>query len=137
MTTLNIFLICLFPFILTSEGFAQKTADYAEPEFTALSGTYVFPKVYLKWLVKGQKEDGVFLIERKVNNEFVFVGDIVANGVPANIPILYCFNMDCMDYTSGEFRIRLIVPGREVIVSEPFMVHTRDLKTASANVARN
>ena len=48
--------------------------------------------VYLNWVVNGQKEDCIYIIQRSANDiDFKTIGYINGIGVPINIDILSCF----------------------------------------------
>ena len=49
-------------------------------------------KVYTQWHVKGEKEDGLFIVERSVNGKvYEQIGFKTGIGVPIEAPILYCW----------------------------------------------
>lgn len=90
--------------------------------FTDAKGTYVCPKVYLKWAVKNQQFDGVYIVEMKKDGRFVPVADKEATGITADFAIVHLATILDPSYKTSEFRIRSINSEGKEIISESFSV---------------
>ena len=92
---LNIILVC-FSLMMASSGMAQrqeKVADFNSNRLTNstiqnINIVYNTGKVYINWMVKGEKQDGIYLVERSQDGKaFKAVGfkEVVAS----NLELLY------------------------------------------------
>jgi hypothetical protein len=66
-------------------------------------------KNYLKWTVKGEKENTIYVVERSINgNEFESIGIKKGYASPENFQILYCFTDDNPSALTCSYRIKQI-----------------------------
>lgn len=111
--------------LFSTKAGAQVNAMAADTtaSLVSLSATYIYPKVYLKWLIKNQKSDGLFVIEIEKNGEFKTIGAKECVGTTVDIPLLYCFNYSDSAFTSSKFRVRCFSEDKRVLVSTEYYLH--------------
>jgi hypothetical protein len=85
------------------------TANTDQTHITNCTMISMQEKNYLKWTVKGEEENTIYIVERSVNDsEFESIG--VKNGYasPKDFQILYCFTDDNPSALPCSYRIKQI-----------------------------
>lgn len=73
------------------EAWEITPVEIASATLVDFKAIYNTGSVYLKWLVKNEKEDGLFIIERSGSGKnFEAIAYKQGIGVPLSCPILYC-----------------------------------------------
>lgn len=127
-------IITVLIMFLSQQVFALNNRADTSAAIVSAEGTWVKSKVYLKCLLKNQKEDGFLVFEIKKNGVYQYVGNTPVTGVPVEFPLLYCFNYEDADFTTSEFRVTCLTPGKEKISSIPFTVERKNSSVATAEI---
>ena len=87
------------------------TANADQYHITSCTMKSVQDKNYLKWTVKGEMENTVYVVERSINgNEFESIGVKKGYASPESFQILYCFTDENPSCYSCSYRIKQIHP---------------------------
>lgn len=115
--------------LLRAESVRDTAASYVSFAASAHNGI-----CYLKWTVKDQQLDGVYLVERSYNGtHFEIIGLVEGIGVPIKQPILYC-HQDIEPLQGAFFyRIRHISEINRTLISPVIKVFKSAVAIRAAN----
>jgi hypothetical protein len=133
--------VIIFLFIGLTKGFTQQTADdlqvamiannekevLLKPDSTAkffsFKAVNVSGTVFLNWLVKNQKEDGLYLIYRSFDGiSFQCVGSKNGTGVPIQKEISYSFADNVNKHSISYYKILHVSNSYTYLMSEKISI---------------
>lgn len=118
-TIVSVILLCISLSVYSQNRTASQDTVAS---IVSVEGTWLKSKVYLKCMLKNQKEDGFLVFEVMKNGSYQYVGNTAVLGVPVEFPLLYCFNYEDPEFKTSEFRVTCITPGKNKVTSVPFKV---------------
>jgi hypothetical protein len=117
----TLFAIILSTFISTAqvkENHLLTANVESVSKIESIKGILNENQVYLKWTSVGQKEDGLFIIERSTNNvDFETIG--FKKGIGSNVKqaIMYCFTDEDINYGKVSYRVKHVTEGNNPAVT--------------------
>jgi hypothetical protein len=93
ITFLVVELVFIGLLLISHASMAQTPGtDNTESTLVNMKSTFAGGKVYTKWYVQNENEDGIFLVERSKDNvEFQVIGAKHGVGVPSDLIIMYSY----------------------------------------------
>lgn len=117
-------IICLMAFskiIFAQQAVPEKVTQSSAFMFNSCTVSYIESNLYFKWTATNVKQEGSFIIEKKIDEEYTAIEVVSAQPVSISAPILYCKTIaDSFITTNSIFRIRYVTYWEQNIKGKDF-----------------